>query len=110
VITGVVQRMVLPGVSGIMFTAAPITGRRETVSIDASFGIGEALVSGLVAADLYQVRSGAIVTKRIARKALAVRGLPDGGTVTEEVPANDQERPALPDELILALAALGSRT
>jgi rifampicin phosphotransferase len=105
----VVQRMVLPEVSGIMFTADPITGRRETVSIDASFGIGEALVSGLVTADLYQVRSGAIVTKRIARKALAVRGLPDGGTVTEEVPANDQERQALPDELILELAALGSR-
>ena len=105
----VVQRMVLPEVSGIMFTADPITGRRKTVSIDASFGIGEALVSGLVTADLYQVRSGAIVTKRIARKALAVRGLPDGGTVTEEIPGSDQERQALPDELILELAALGSR-
>jgi pyruvate,water dikinase len=105
----VVQRMILPEVSGIMFTADPITGRRKTVSIDASFGIGEALVSGLVTADLYQVRSGAIVTKRIARKALAVRGLPDGGTAAEEVPASDQERQALPDELILELAALGSR-
>jgi pyruvate,water dikinase len=105
----VVQRMVLPEVSGIMFTADPITGRRETISIDASFGIGEALVSGLVTADLYQVRSGAIVARRIARKTLAVRGLPDGGTVTEEIPANDQERQALPDKLILELAALGSR-
>jgi pyruvate,water dikinase len=105
----VVQRMVLPEVSGIMFTADPITGRRKTVSIDASFGIGEALVSGLVTADLYQVRSGAIVTRRIARKGLAVRGLPGGGTVTEEVPASDQERQALPDELILELAALGTR-
>ena len=64
----VVQRMVLPEVSGIMFTADPITGRRKTVSIDASFGIGEALVSGLVTADLYQVRAGAIVTKRIAQE------------------------------------------
>jgi pyruvate,water dikinase len=105
----VVQRMVLPEVSGIMFTADPITGRRQTVSIDASFGIGEALVSGLVTADLYQVRSGVIVTRRISRKAVAVRGVPDGGTVTEEVPASDQERQALPDELILELAALGSR-
>lgn len=105
----VVQRMILPEVSGIMFTADPITGRRKTVSIDASFGIGEALVSGLVTADLYQVRSGAIASKRIARKALAVRGLPDGGTVTEAVPASDQERQALPDELILELAALGAR-
>src|SRR4029077_9586569 len=96
----VVQRMVLPEVSGIMFTADPITGRRETVSIDASFGIGEALVSGLVTADLYQGPSRAIVTRRIARKTLAIRGLPDGGTVTEDVPASDQERQALSDELI----------
>ncbi len=105
----VVQRMVLPEVSGIMFTADPITGRRKTISIDASFGIGEALVSGLVTADLYQVRSGVIIARRIARKSLAIRGLPDGGTMTEEVPASDQERQALPDELILELVALGSR-
>ena len=65
----VVQRMILPDVSGIMFTADPITGRRKTVSIDASFGIGEALVSGLVTADLYQVRSGAIVKKQIAERS-----------------------------------------
>src|SRR5262249_60810887 len=93
----------------ILFTADPITGRCKTVSIDASFGIGEALVSGLVTADLYQVRSAAIITRRIARKTLAVRGLPDGGTVTEEVPASDQERQALPGELILQVAAPGSR-
>src|SRR5262249_53375928 len=66
-------------------------------------------VSGLVTADLYQVRSGAIVTRRIARKAVAVRGLPDGGTVTEEVPASDQERQGLPAGLILELAGRGSR-
>src|SRR5215475_14788298 len=49
----VVQRMVAPDVSGILFTADPITGRRKTVCIDASFGLGEALVAGLVTADLY---------------------------------------------------------
>ena len=49
----VVQRMVVPEASGIMFTADPITGRRKTVCIDASFGLGEALVAGLVIADLY---------------------------------------------------------
>src|SRR5262245_43498937 len=82
----VVQRMVVPEVSGIMFTADPITGRRKTVCIDASFGLGEALVAGLVTADLYQVRAGVIVTKRVSRKALAIRPLPDGGTVTEALP------------------------
>jgi pyruvate,water dikinase len=105
----VVQRMVVPEVSGILFTADPITGRRKTVCIDASFGLGEALVSGLVTADLYEVRSGAIVTKRVSRKALAIRPLPDGGTVTEALPPEEQERQALPDDRILELAGLGLR-
>jgi rifampicin phosphotransferase len=105
----VVQQMVFPDVSGIMFTADPITGRRKTISIDASFGLGEALVSGLVTADLYQVRAGAIVTKRIARKKVAIRPLQGGGTATEELPADQQARQALPDDRILQLAGLGVR-
>jgi hypothetical protein len=51
----VVQRMVQPEASGILFTADPVSGRRTTLSIDAGFGLGEALVSGLVNADLYRV-------------------------------------------------------
>jgi pyruvate,water dikinase len=105
----VVQRMIVAEASGIMFTADPITGRRKTVCIDASFGLGEALVAGLVTADLYRVRSGAIATKRISHKALAIRPLPDGGTMTEALPAGEQERQALPDDRILELAALGLR-
>jgi pyruvate,water dikinase len=103
----VVQQMVVPEVSGIMFTADPITGRWKTVCIDASFGLGEALVAGLVTADLYQVRAGVIVTKRVSRKVLAIRPLPDGGTVTEALPPDEQERQALPDVHILELAGLG---
>jgi pyruvate,water dikinase len=105
----VVQRLVVPDVSGIMFTADPITGRRKTVCIDASFGLGEALVAGMVTADLYRVRAGAIATKRISRKALAIRPLADGGTVTEALPPQEQERQALPDNRILELAELGLR-
>ena len=105
----VVQRMIFPDVSGIMFTADPITGRRKTVSIDASFGLGEALVSGLVIADLYQVRAGVIVTKRISRKTLAICPLQGGGTATEELPPDQQTRQALPDDRILELAGLGAR-
>jgi pyruvate,water dikinase len=103
----VVQRMVVPEASGIMFTADPITGRRKTVCIDASFCLGEALVSGLVTADLYQVRAGAIVTKRISRKALAIRPLEGGGTVTEALPPEEQERQTVPDDRILELSGLG---
>jgi pyruvate,water dikinase len=105
----VVQWMLVPEASGIMFTADPITGRRKTVSIDASFGLGEALVQGLVTADLYQVRAGAIVTKRVSRKALAIRPRPEGGTVTEALKPDEQERQALPDDRILELAELGQR-
>src|SRR4029077_20696810 len=105
----VVQRMILPDASGILFTADPITGRRKTVCIDASFGLGEALVTGLVTADLYRVRAGAIATKRVSRKALAIRPLPDGGTVTEALPPEEQERQALPDDRILELAGQGLR-
>ncbi|GAA4845066.1 phosphoenolpyruvate synthase [Paenibacillus vulneris] len=105
----VVQQMVFPEVSGIMFTADPVSGHRGTVSIDASFGLGEALVSGIVSADLYQVRSGKIVGKSIAKKKVAVFSLPEGGTETRPVPDEMQERQALSDEQIQELAALGLR-
>jgi pyruvate,water dikinase len=105
----VVQRMVVPEASGIMFTADPITGRRKTVCIDASFGLGEALVAGLVTADLYRVRAGAITTKQVSRKTLAIRPLPEGGTMTETLPLEEQARQALRDDRILELAKLGLR-
>src|SRR5690625_2549934 len=50
----IIQRMVFAKVSGILFTADPITSNRKLLSIDASFGLGEALVSGLVSADCYK--------------------------------------------------------
>ena len=56
----VVQKMVFPEASGILFTADPVTSNRKVVSIDASFGLGEALVSGLVNADNYKVKEGKI--------------------------------------------------
>jgi len=84
----VIQAMVSPQSAGIMFTADPITGNRKVVSIDAGFGLGESLVSGLVTADNYRVRDGAIVSRRIAAKA------------TET---------ALTDDQAVRLAALGRR-
>ncbi len=66
----IVQKMVFPEASGILFTADPITNNRRLLSIDASFGLGEALVSGLVSADCYKVQGGEIVDKRIATKKI----------------------------------------
>src|SRR5579859_1414201 len=59
----VVQHMVFPQAAGILFTADPVTGNRKAATVEASFGLGEALVSGLVNADVYQVRDGRIVSR-----------------------------------------------
>ena len=72
----VIQRMVFPEVAGIMFTADPITSNRKVTSIDAGFGLGEALVSGLANADNYTVQDGRIVDRRVSAQAVAVRALP----------------------------------
>lgn len=105
----VVQQMISPEVSGILFTADPINGNRLVVSIDAGFGLGEALVSGLVSADLYKVKNNQIFDKKISQKKLAIYSLPDGGTVTRELPQSQQEQQALTDEQIISLAALGKK-
>ncbi len=105
----VVQRMVFPEAAGIMFTADPVNGNRKVVSIDAAFGLGEALVSGLVNADVYKVREGRIVKRRVAAKGLAIVPLADGGTEERELPAGRQREQALPDAAILELAGVGRR-
>src|SRR6478609_2104961 len=81
----VVQRMVFPQAAGILFTADPVTSNRKIASIEASFGLGEALVSGLVNADVYKVRDGAVVARTIATKQLAIHASPAGGTQQEAI-------------------------
>ncbi|MBM7609193.1 pyruvate,water dikinase [Lysinibacillus composti] len=103
----IVQRMVFPQASGILFTADPITSNRKLLSIDASFGLGEALVSGLVSADCYKVQEEEIVDKMIATKKLAIYGLKEGGTETKEIASNLQKNQTLTDEQILQLASIG---
>jgi pyruvate,water dikinase len=82
----VVQRMVFPQAAGVLFTADPITGNRTVASVEASFGLGEALVSGLVNPDVYKVRDGAVVSR-------AIRA----------------EQPALTEPQVVRLAQLGRR-
>lgn len=103
----VIQRMVFPEAAGIMFTAGPITGNRKVLSIDASFGLGEALVSGLVNADNYKVREGIIVDKKISTKKLAIYALKEGGTTEKEIEAERQNMQTLTDEQILQLERMG---
>ncbi len=107
----VVQRQVLPETAGIMFSADPVDGRRHIVSIDAGFGLGEALVSGLVNADLYKVdkRSRAIVEKKVADKRLAIMPLAGGGTERIELVEPQCHAQVLSDQQIVELAELGAR-
>src|SRR5216117_2913664 len=76
----VLQQMVFPRAAGILFTADPVTGNRKVATVDASFGLGEALVSGLVNPDVYKVRDGEVVAKAIAAKQRAIHAWPAGGT------------------------------
>jgi phosphoenolpyruvate synthase/pyruvate phosphate dikinase len=82
----VVQRMVRPQAAGVLFTADPVTGNRKVISVEAVHGLGEALVSGLVNADVYKLRDGDISARQPSLKA-----------------------PALTDAQVVALAQLGRR-
>ncbi|WP_053686559.1 rifamycin-inactivating phosphotransferase [Streptomyces sp. IGB124] len=105
----VVQQMVLPYASGILFTADPLTGDRKSATVDAGFGLGEALVSGLVNPDVFTVRDGQVVARTIAAKQRALIALPAGGTQEVAIDAQRQERPALTDAQAVRLVELGRR-
>ncbi|MEK4637586.1 phosphoenolpyruvate synthase [Bacillus sp. FSL W8-0519] len=103
----VVQKMVFPEASGILFTADPITSSRKILSIDASFGLGEALVSGLVSADNYKVKEGEIVDKVISTKKVAIYALKEGGTETKQINSAQQKIQTLSEQQILQLEQIG---
>lgn len=105
----VVQMMVQSEASGVLFTANPLTGNRGETVIDATLGLGEALVSGQVEPDHYivETKRGRIIQKTLGAKALAIRGQSSGGTVTEHSDASTQQ--ALPDPVIQELTKLGRR-
>ncbi|MEU2453343.1 rifamycin-inactivating phosphotransferase [Streptomyces sp. NPDC012765] len=105
----VVQQMAFPHASGILFTADPVTGNRKVATVDAGFGLGEALVSGLVNPDVFAVRDGEVVTRTIAAKQRAVTALPAGGTREVAIDAQQQEQPALTDAQVVRLVELGRR-
>jgi pyruvate,water dikinase len=105
----VVQQMVFPQTAGILFTADPVTGNRKVASVEASFGLGEALVSGLVNADVYEVLDGEVVAKAVAAKQLAIHASPAGGTQEQAIEPERQELPALTDEQVVRLTELGRR-
>lgn len=107
----VVQQMVMSETSGILFTADPLTGHRHTVSIDASFGLGEALVSGLVSPDAYRVdkRDFSIIDRQIADKQIAIYPIKTGGVRQVDLTAAQSAETVLNERQIIELARLGTR-
>jgi rifampicin phosphotransferase len=107
----VVQRMVVPDVAGIMFTADPVSNNYHIITIDASYGLGEALVSGIVSADGYRVdaRTGRILARDIADKRVQVRELPEGGVEQVAIEGAARTRAVLDDAEVEDLARLGAR-
>ena len=105
----VVQALLDPEVAGVMFTQNPINGADERV-IEASWGLGEAVVSGRVIPDHYRVaRSGDVLEHTCGMKKIAIRRAPDGGTVDEELPPEDVERHCLSDAWLAELNDLATR-
>ncbi|MEY9968017.1 phosphoenolpyruvate synthase/pyruvate phosphate dikinase [Streptacidiphilus sp. MAP12-16] len=105
----VVQQMVFADAAGILFTADPVTGNRKVAAVDAGFGLGEALVSGLVNPDVFKVRDGEVVAKAVATKQRAIHALPAGGTQEVAIDPERQEQPALTDAQVVRLVQLGRR-
>lgn len=107
----VVQQMVMSDISGILFTADPLTGHRHTVAIDVSFGLGEALVSGLVSPDTYRVdkRDMTIIERQIADKRIAIYPEKAGGVRQVDLPPDQRNQPVLTNQQIIELAKMGSK-
>jgi phosphoenolpyruvate synthase/pyruvate phosphate dikinase len=105
----VVQSLLDPESAGVMFTQNPVTGADERM-IEASWGLGEAVVAGRVIPDNYRVdRSGQVLERTPGVKKIAVCTLPDGGTVEEDVQPELVERPCLDDEQLATLSRLAAR-
>lgn len=105
----VVQALLDPDSAGVMFTRNPMSGADERV-IEASWGLGEAVVAGRVIPDHYRIdRSGQVLERTPGLKKIAIRTLPEGGTVEEEVPADRTERLCLDDDQLAELDRLAGR-
>lgn len=107
----VVQRMVPARAAGVMFTANPVSGNRDEVVVDASTGLGEAVVSGLVTPDHFVLAKadGRIRERTLGRREVVIRADDGGGTSHETADCSDATRPAVPQEVLRELADLGRR-
>jgi pyruvate,water dikinase len=105
----VVQRMIEPDCAGVMFTKNPLNGSDERI-IEASWGIGEAVVAGLVVPDNYALDGqGRVLRRTTGEKDIALRGAAEGGTVEEKIADDLVTAFCLSDEMLADLHGLAVR-
>jgi phosphoenolpyruvate synthase/pyruvate phosphate dikinase len=105
----VVQTLLDPLVAGVMFTEHPVTGADERL-VEASWGLGEAVVAGLVIPDHFRLdRAGQVLERKAGRKRIAIRSLPSGGTFEQQVPPMQANQLCLDDVQLSALGELALR-
>jgi pyruvate,water dikinase len=105
----IVQQMVDARAAGVLFTADPVTSNRKVAVVEATFGLGEALVSGAVNADVYTVRDAGSVETSVATKLAATEPSPDGGTRNVAIDPHRRQDPVLTEKQVIALVSLGER-
>ncbi|MGB3411070.1 MAG: rifamycin-inactivating phosphotransferase [Microthrixaceae bacterium] len=105
----VVQQLLLPEVSGVLFTADPVTGNRKVAKVEAVFGLGEALVSGMVDADSFAVHDNEPLAESIGTKDLVSTPLDAGGTSNQPLDPERRDQPTLTHTQVLDLVDLGRR-
>lgn len=107
----VVQAMIESELSGILFTANPVNSHQGEMVLNASWGLGEAIVSGLVTPDTWIVRKAdrVILESDVAAKDLAVEYAPTGGTREVVVPPERRDIVSLDDASVRVLVELGER-
>lgn len=105
----IVQKLVNGRAAGVMFTINPVTGNESEAVIEASWGLGEAVVGGMVTPDRWVVDKGGLVIKDrvISRKSVMMVRDEAGLTKMVEVPRDLVEKPSLSDKEVLALAKVG---
>lgn len=110
-ISAAIQEMVPAAVSGVMFTLEPVEGDRDKILINASWGLGEAIVSGQVTPDEYLVEKSSfhILNKQIFKKERKMVSDKKGDTKWSAVSTNKQKQPALTDDAVVRLAEYGMR-
>lgn len=107
----VVQRLINPVSSGIVFTADPVSNNHDILTIDAGYGLGEALVSGIITPDLYKVNKTnfKIIEKTLGKKEKKIISIDNSGTIEEEIPKDLRNTQVLRADQILDLTVIAKK-